>query len=101
MAMKLISLNIWGGVINDPLVDFLNKYKNEVDIFCFQEVYKSDEEIRNQSQEKIVTFKDLIEIFRDFNGYFEDYVAPGDYGKQGLAVFLKKKINVKDKGEIF
>lgn len=99
--MRLISLNIWGGEIFQPLVDFLNKYKSETDIFCFQEIFKSEENVRNLSSEKIVTLRDLKEILRDFGGYFEDYVAPGEYNKEGLAILVKKGIKVKDHGEIF
>ncbi len=99
--MKLISLNIWEGELYQPLVDFLNKYSSNTDIFCFQEVYKNEEGVRILNSEKIVTFDLLKEVFKNHNGYFEDYVAPGDYNKQGLAVFLKKDIEVKNHGELF
>tara|TARA_B100001248_G_scaffold220746_1_gene176572 strand:+ start:14614 stop:15366 length:753 start_codon:yes stop_codon:yes gene_type:complete len=36
--MKLLSLNIWGGSVLDPLLEFIERNK-EVDIFCLQEVY--------------------------------------------------------------
>ena len=99
--MKLISLNIWGGEIYQPLIDFLEKYKLETDIFCFQEMFKSEKGIRNLSSEKVVTFRGLKNTLQDFNGYFEDYVAPGEYNKEGLAIFVGKGIEVKDNGEIF
>ncbi len=99
--MKLISLNIWEGEIYQPLVDFLNKYSPETDIFCFQEVFKNQEGVYNLNSEKIVTFDNLKGILKDFNGYFEDYVAPGEYNKEGLTVFVRKGITVKDKGEVF
>lgn len=84
-----------------PLLDFLNKYKDETDIFCFQEIFKSEEKIRNPNSEKLVTFRGLKDILLNFNGYFEDYVAPGEYNKEGLAIFVKNNISIKDKGEIF
>src|SRR3989344_8841620 len=99
--MKLISLNIWQGEIYQPLVDFLKKYRTETDIFCFQEVFKSEDGVRNLSPEKTVTFNNLKDILGGFDGYFEDYVAPGEYNKEGLAVFLKKGIKAEDKGEVF
>lgn len=98
--MKLISLNIWEGGIYQPLVDFLEKYKPETDTFCFQEIFRSEIGIRGNS-ENILTFNKIKEILSDFNGYFEDYVAPGEYNKEGLAIFIKKGIEVKDSGEIF
>ena len=79
--MKLITLNIWEGEIYQPLVDFFNRHKNETDIFCFQEMFKSEKGIRNLSSEKIITFNNLKEILPDFNGYFKDYIAPGEYNK--------------------
>lgn len=99
--MKLMSLNIWEGELYQPLLDFLNKYKNETDIFCFQEIFKNEDKIRTPNSEKIVTFHGLKETLLNFNGYFEDYVAPGEYNKEGLAIFIKKDIEVKDSGEIF
>ena len=99
--MKLISLNIWEGEIYQPLVDFLEKYRSETDIFCFQEVFKNEDGIRNLNSEKIATFLGLKTILHDFNGYFKDYVAPGEYDKEGLAIFVKKDIRVKDDGEVF
>ncbi len=101
LRMKLVSLNIWEGELYQPLVDFLNKHKPETDIFCFQEVFKAEAGIRRMNPEKLITFKSLVDILSDFNGYFEDYVAPGDYEKEGLAVFAKKSIKVSDRGEIF
>lgn len=99
--MKLISLNIWEGELYQPLVDFLNKHKPETDIFCFQEVFRAEAGIRRMNPDKLMTFKSLANMLNDFNGYFEDYVAPGEYGKEGLAVFVKKGIKVSDEGEIF
>ena len=42
--MKLISLNLWGGRIYEPLVKFLKSHSKEVDIFCFQEIYNTTED---------------------------------------------------------
>lgn len=83
------------------MVDFFHKYSSNTDIFCFQEVYKNEEGIRQLNSEKIVTFDLVSDILKDHDGYFEDYVAPGDYDKQGLAVFLRKNIEVKNRGELF
>lgn len=97
----MISLNIWEGELYQPLLGFLDKYKDETDIFCFQEIFKSEEKIRNPNSEKILTFHGLKEILPNFNGYFEDYVAPGEYNKEGLAIFVRNGIEVEDSGEVF
>ncbi|BCA95609.1 hypothetical protein TUM19329_19700 [Legionella antarctica] len=36
--MKLITLNIWGGHLRNPLLKFIHEHR-DVDIFCLQEVY--------------------------------------------------------------
>ena len=95
--MKLITLNIWGGKLYQPLIYFLEQYSGLTDIFCFQEVFKDADSTRNKS----LVFAEIKKILPEFEGYFEDYVAPGDYNKEGLAVFIRKKIKVKDRGEIF
>lgn len=97
----MVSLNIWEGELYQPLLDFLDKYKDETDIFCFQEIFKSQEKVRNPNSEQIVTFHGLKEVLANFSGYFEDYVAPGEYNKEGLAIFVKNGIDTKDNGEIF
>ena len=43
--MKLISLNIWGGTIFEPLMKFIDKESADTDIFCFQEVFRSETDI--------------------------------------------------------
>ena len=99
--MHLISLNIWGGQLYQPLVDFLDKHKNEVDVFCFQEVFENEENVRQFDPKTVLTLKKIKEILKDHDGYFEDYVAPGNYGKMGLATFIRRNIDVTKRGEIF
>ena len=31
--MKLITLNTWGGLMKEPLIDFIKKHQ-DIDIFC-------------------------------------------------------------------
>jgi len=99
--MKLISLNIWEGELYQPLIDFIGKYSPETDIFCFQEVFRIEAGVRRMNPDKLMTFKNLVDRLSGFNGYFDDYVAPGEYKKEGLAVFAKKNIKVEDRGEVF
>ena len=39
--MKIISINIWNGRLYQELKIFFNKYGNEVDVFCLQEVFSA------------------------------------------------------------
>ena len=41
--MKLITLNLWGGRVKQPLIDFLLEQEADTAIFCFQEVYKTEQ----------------------------------------------------------
>jgi exonuclease III len=43
--MKIISLNTWGGRAgNEELLSFFEKYKEEIDIFCLQEIWSAPHE---------------------------------------------------------
>jgi len=41
--MKLMCLNIWGGHVKEPLLNFISRHKN-IDFFCLQEVYHNAKE---------------------------------------------------------
>lgn len=95
--MKLISLNIWGGRVHKPLLDFLNKHK-EIDVFCLQEVYhnaKGKEVIYTDATLDI--YKDLKKALLNYNGYYRPHLK--DY--YGLALFVKKNISIIEEGEHF
>ncbi len=95
--MKLITLNIWGGHVNAPLLAFIKEHA-DVDIFCFQEVY-------HNAQSKVSTDDRLVHlsIFSDFEallpnhrGLFRPVVGEG----YGISCFVKKDIEVVNDGEM-
>lgn len=87
--MKLITLNTWGGRINKPLLDFIEKNKN-IDIFCFQEMNNnaSDDVIESLEEDKEL-FSHIQDLLPNFKGYFSPQV-PGT----GHAIFVKKEFDV-------
>ena len=100
--MKLISLNLWGGRAGMPgLLEFLKKHQ-DVDIFCFQEMWHGGEgrdvfgaldvdDVEFQLCQKIQeVLPDHISYFRPI--YFDFY---------GLTIFVKKNIRVLSDGEFF
>ena len=88
--MQLISLNTWGGRIHQPLVDFLEKYRDETDIFCFQEVYDNPEKLLGDDTESRKNlFSELKEVLHNHVGYFSSQV-PGI----GMAMFVRKSVTV-------
>ncbi len=104
--MKLITLNIWGGQVHKPLLEFIRKH-NDVDIFCFQEVFKSD---RNIFHNKIKTniYADIAKVLTDYNKYFVPTFEGYDIEEAvdfelyfGQAIFVKKSIKILSEGDIF
>ena len=95
--MKLISLNIWGGRIHQPLRDFINRHKN-VDIFCFQEIYHNapDQMTENARQPVLNIFNEIKGLLPEHNAFFRPVLRDC----YGIGMFVKKSINVLEEGDI-
>ena len=85
--MKLITLNVWGGVVRQPLLQFFSDHQ-DVDVFCLQEVY-------HQAQASIATDEqpyclDILQQIQqqlpDHQLFFSPVVGDG----YGLAIFYRK-----------
>src|SRR3990167_9801662 len=81
--MKIITLNLWGGKVHDPLIEFLKQTAVDTDVFCFQEL----------------TFpqfsSEIGEILVDFSAF--THLAPVKK-KIGQGIFVKKNIPVAERG---
>lgn len=90
--MKLITLNIWGGKVFDPLMDFFKKHARNTDIFCLQEVFNNPPNIKSKVQHdaKQDIYKDLEKILVKFDGY----MAPSQEGEESLCIFIRKDFGV-------
>jgi endonuclease/exonuclease/phosphatase family metal-dependent hydrolase len=105
--MKLISLNTWGGRVLDPLLKFVEEQNNNIDIFCFQEMFKSDRDIlRNKIRTN--TYSNFQKILTDYNSYFAPMFEGHDNTQNvdfelffGQAIFVKKTIKVFAEGNVF
>lgn len=95
--MKLITLNIWGGHIRQPFIDFI-KTQSDVDIFCFQEVYHNAPEKISSEERKVSLniFSELQELLADHNSYFRPVVE----NVFGVGTFVRKNIEILGEGEI-
>ncbi|MFO0743438.1 MAG: endonuclease/exonuclease/phosphatase family protein [Candidatus Paceibacterota bacterium] len=98
--LKIISLNVWGGQV-DGILDFF-KNNSDVDIFCLQEVYDGGYEYEKDFFEdsKYKNFNLLNDIknqLPDFNFYFKPHLID----HYGLAIFVKKDIEILKEGEYF
>lgn len=94
--MRLITLNIWGGHVREPLHEFINAHQ-AIDIFCFQEVYhNANEMITIEDREvSLNIFAELQELLPNHTGYFRPVVD----NVFGIGTFVNKKIAVKEEGD--
>lgn len=95
--MKLITLNIWGGHIQAPLLEFVKSHR-EIDIFCFQEVYHNASQKISDEDRKVCLniFAEIQDLLPDHEGFFKPVVN----GIYGVGVFVSKKIDILAEGEI-
>jgi exonuclease III len=102
--MKLITLNLWGGIVYEPLIEFIKKHSSDTDIFCFQEMLFGDKpEFTTLDKGRVNLFSEISSVLIDFNPYKN--ISNSDHFqkekvafKGGQAIFVRKNINVKDNG---
>lgn len=100
--MKLITLNTWAGREKEPFEKFLAAHAPFTDIFCFQEIFNDlDEEIAtdtyiNHTEGNRHILKEIADILTDFDVYF----CPVASNVYGIAIFLKKGMEIIASGEV-
>ncbi|HUC01455.1 MAG TPA: endonuclease/exonuclease/phosphatase family protein [Candidatus Paceibacterota bacterium] len=98
--MKLISLNTWAGRGgNRELLDFFARNKGTTDIFCLQEIWEGGHEKKDMWGPNVdsLLYTHLKEVLDGYNSFF----YPHFFGFFGLAIFVKKEINILEEGEEF
>ncbi len=96
--MKLITLNTWGGRVPEKLLRFFGD-NQDVDIFCLQEIYneakteRMDKEFLNDS---FNLYSDIKNVLTNHVGYFRPHIE--DW--YGLAIFVKRNIELQREGDI-
>lgn len=93
--MKLITLNIWGGKVLEPLMNFFQKHAEDTDIFCLQEVFNNLPDIKSKVQDwgaKEDIYKDIARVLKGFDGH----MAPSQDGEESLCMFIKKNFAVQE-----
>ncbi len=95
--MKLMTLNIWGGHVKSPLLEFI-KFHRDVDIFCFQEVYNNAPNKISTEDRKVSLniLSELQNILSDHNAFFRPVVG----NIYGIGMLVKKEIDVLEEGEL-
>lgn len=99
--MKLISLNAWGGIVKDPLHEFIKEQAASTDVFCLQEVFDNADNPRVAALGKgkidINLYTTLAALLPNHKAFY----APSQDNDEGLALFIKPRIKLDDVGSIF
>ena len=102
--MKIINLNLWGGIVYEPLIEFINKYSNNVDIFCFQEMtFGEKPQFTPVHKARENLFNEISLILKDFIPYkhispSKHFASEGIDFNIGQVIFIRNTIKVKDSG---
>jgi len=108
MPMKLVSLNTWGGKYFKPLTDFI-KQNQDADIFCFQEVYSTNSEIKQYKNIlRANMLEELIKILSNYQYFYSKEISGFDSDPNpvhfnltvGKAIFIKNGFNIQNKGDL-
>ncbi len=110
--MKLISLNLWGGRLFKPLMDFILAHANNTDLFCFQEMFDTNSDTSESFGFRLNLYQELSKILPKHKGYFasvlENYIAGSfqpnfvDFNLSwGISIFASKKLNITSSGDFF
>lgn len=103
--MKLITLNIWGGQIFEPLTEFLKRHSDEVDIFCFQEMFNNPPDVPSKASQ--ATWYSKIPrstIYSDIKAILpqhESYIHPTQDNEESLAMFVRNTIPISKIEEVY
>lgn len=99
--MKIISLNTWGGQAFDELVKFVSANSHDTDVFCFQEVFDTNSDVKVTNGARANLFNELSLILKDFTGHRAfveggyDYKGSVDFHLDyGLVTFVRNNIHV-------
>ncbi len=106
--MKIICLNTWGGRAGKELfLSFLDTHKDDIDIFCLQEIWSAPYDhleghnaggVAIDHSEILTTgLQEVSALLSDFVPYFRPH--NGDH--YGLLMMVKKSVHVHVEGEVF
>lgn len=102
--MKLISLNTCGGRFYSPLSEFVKFHSKNTDIFCLQEIFSSSSYRRQFPEYRANLLQEISSLLPNFTYFFDPVYEKVDTKastvsfdlKHGLAIFVKKTIEILD-----
>lgn len=83
--MKLLTLNIWGGIVYRPLIKFIKQQGKAVDIFCFQEVFNTTGSKKTSGQARANLFQEFKKVLPNYHGFFAPVISGYDLDGRPLA----------------
>ena len=97
-----MSLNLWGGRVLGPLLDFVREQAPAIDVFCFQEVLAAADLTRLACGFHPSLFDDLARALDQFDPVFDPLVSwqePREDGRRatvpfGLATFTRRTLAI-------
>ena len=106
--VTLVSLNVWGGICFEALVSFIKERADATDIFCFQEVYDSNEKLVMDEGEHTDLLDTMITLLPDHQHFFAAKVNGFHYNGKvdfrlmfGNVIFVRRNLKVIDYKELF
>ncbi|MCK9273227.1 endonuclease/exonuclease/phosphatase family protein [Candidatus Gracilibacteria bacterium] len=106
--MKIITLNTWGGRAgSDKVINFFKKYKDDIDIFCLQEIWSAphtDLDGHNAGGLPIDHSNIMVNGKQDISSLLDSYnlfFCPHFGDNYGLLMLIKKDLKIVDRGEVF
>ncbi len=95
-TLRLMTLNIWGGRLLDPLLQFIHAHQ-AIEIFCFQEVYSKTHQILSLDPSNppcLDVFEQIAAILPNHRAYFRPIME----GVYGLSMFVHQDYPVLAEG---
>jgi hypothetical protein len=101
-SLRIISLNLWGGLALDPLLDFVREQAPSTDLFCFQEAIAAPELLKLACGFHITLYQEIANTLPEFDGAFDPVVSwpePTEDGREiqvpfGLATFARRTLPI-------
>lgn len=105
--MRLVTLNVFGGKLMEPLLHYIATLSPTVDVFCFQEALSVAPSASKQARDRDL-FSHLVNILDDFTGEFvpmQAFCAPEGPVTEpitmGLCYFVRKPFSVQRSSHLF
>lgn len=108
-TLRVVSLNLWGGYVFEPLLAFVREQAATADLFCFQETLDAPALRPLACGFRTTLYRDLAEALPAFAGAFDPLVAwdepPVDGAALhvgfGLATFVRRTLPVRSRRAVW